>query len=49
MFIYYTIWIYLFLMNYVAGLYAGCMYIVSLKIVISYKNQNKIPIQIKAL
>ena len=36
-------------MNYVAGLYAGCMYIVSLKIVISYKNQNKIPIQITFL
>ena len=36
-------------MNYVASLYAGCMYIVNLKIVISYKNQNKIPIQIKVL
>ena len=36
-------------MNYVAGLYTGCIYIVSLKTVISYKNRNKIPIQIKAL
>ena len=36
-------------MNYVADLYAACMYIVNLKIVINYKNQNKIPTQIKAL
>ena len=36
-------------MNYVASIYARCMYFVNLKIVISYKNQIKIAIKIKAL